>query len=125
MNDKIKSFIQISEDLNSNLVDNIFELNVKNANLIESKTINKNDLSDMTLNISNLDISKLIDLFKLNTKALEDFFKFQIFQILPIEEIKTIILQFTESFNFEMFEKVFNFSLENSHLVSLFNLSKI
>ena len=121
MNDKIKTFFKISEDLNNNLIDNIFELNINNANLIHSqnKSNDNSDLSNLSINVSNLEISKLVQLFKINKKALKDFFKYEIFEFRTAEELITIILEFTEIFDNNIFEKVLEFSIENNHLVNI------
>lgn len=121
MNDNLKSFIKISEEINNNLADNVFELNIPNANLIESthktKSNNLNEFNEMSLNISNLDITKLIQLFKINKKALKDFFKLQIFEFRPADELIIVIREFSDVIDNNTFENLFNFCIENSHLV--------
>jgi hypothetical protein len=124
MNDNLKSYIKISEELNNNLVDNVFELNIPNANSNESinktKPINLNEFNEMSLNISNLDITKLIQLFKINKKALKDFFKLQIFEFRPANEIVSVVNEFPHVIDNDVLENLINFCIENNHLVNSF-----
>lgn len=126
MNDNLKNYIKISEDLNNNLIDNIFELDIQNTNLKQSlnnpNQNNLNEFTDMSLNISNLDITKLIYLFETNKKALKDFFKLQIFEFRSENEIISVINKFPDTIDNDVFDYLFNFSLENKHLVILYVL---
>ncbi len=121
MNENIKNYIKLSEKINNNLIDNIFELNIPKSNFTsdinKSKQVNNNEYSDMSLNISNMEISKLIQMFRMNKKAFRDFFKFKIFKFRPAQELITIILEFTKNFDNEMFHNIFSFALEEKNLV--------
>lgn len=121
MNDKILKYLKISEDLNNGLVDNIFELKINNVDLItENKKLNpQNEISDMSLNISNLDISKLVELFKLNKKAAKDFFKLGIYALRLPQELITIVLECRDLVDNNIFDQLLDLGIEKDNMVNI------
>lgn len=116
MNDKLSNYIKISEDLNNNVKDNIFELNLNQVNLSNEK--NKPlEFSDMSLNVTNLEISKLKNLFKINKKILKDFFNLEIFKFRSEQDLITIVLEFKNICDNNSFDKLIKHSIEIKNLV--------
>jgi len=124
MKEKLQKIISLSEDLNNNLIDNTFELNLPRANSIitpeNTNTDNSNleDHSNLSVNITNIEITKLIQIFKTNKKTFKDFFIFKIFETRKIEEISMLLKEFNTEINQKIFKNLLEFTLKEKNLVS-------
>lgn len=124
MQENLQKIIEISEDINNNLKDNIFELNLHKANaLINSGNIennNNNAQSDLSINISNAEVEKLIQIFKVNKKTFKDFFYYKIFETRSIDEISLILKDFISDVNQKIFLNILDFCIREKNLVKFF-----
>ena len=124
MKEKLQKIISLSEDLNNNLIDNTFELNLPRANSIitpENTNIDNSNLEDhsnLSVNITNIEITKLIQIFKTNKKTFKDFFIFKIFETRKIEEISMLLKEFNTEINQKIFKNLLEFTLKEKNLVS-------
>jgi hypothetical protein len=123
MKEKINNLISLSEDLNNNLIDNTFEINLFKANLIinpqgeNSNNTNENNSNLSAINISNIEINKLIQIFKLNKKTFKDFFIYKIFETREIAEILMILKEFNYEINQKIYKNLLEFSFKERNLV--------